>query len=115
MRLYHGTTPEYARLLLEQGFIPGTVSSGANGGQGRYLYLTSVEENALWFAEQKGEGVVLAIEDVREEELLVDPEDGVGESVAEELATSKRNGLPANFVLKQVVEASRFKLVRGKI
>lgn len=50
--LYHGTTSATARSLLQRGWSPNFVSTGANCGQSRYLYLTTEYEDALWFAHQ---------------------------------------------------------------
>lgn len=110
MKLFHGTTLENANLLLKNGWSPSQVSSGANGGQSRYLYLTTEIEDAIWFSEQKGEKVVLEVE-VNLEDLKVDPEDGVKETVEEELSTSKRSKMPAKLVIFKPLAAQFFKRI----
>jgi hypothetical protein len=104
--LYHGTLPEYAEMLLKSGFTPRQVSSGGNQGQGRYLYLTNLVENAMWFANEKGSDTVIEVRDIPYALLQVDPEDGIYETVALEL--SMRNGLPGNVVLVKRLNQSHF-------
>jgi hypothetical protein len=104
--LYHGTCREYADILLKSGFVPGQVSAGGNQGQSRYLYLTNEPENARWFAEEKGCDVVLIVQDIPANLLRVDPEDGIGATVEEEL--SNQHGLPGSVVLKGTLPASHF-------
>ena len=107
--LYHGTTAESAELLLEHGWEPGKVSGGGNCGQPRYLYLSTGYEDALWFAEQKGSDVVLEVIDIPLEHLRVDPEDGVYDTVEEEM--SAPGGFPGKLVLTRSLETSRFRRV----
>ena len=115
MTLYHGTTRENAKLLLKNGFIPNQVGRGSNQGQSQFLYLTTDEENALWFSEQSGSNIVLEISNINESWLIVDPEDGVGESVEDELKISMRTKTPANFALKFPIGPEHFKLISGTI
>lgn len=105
LTLYHGTTDDAATSLSEFGWRPGSGRAGANCGQSRYLYLTNGQDNALWFAEQKGGSVVLAVE-VDEDDLLVDPEDGSKDDVASELAWG--HGLPGSVVATRPLPADRF-------
>lgn len=110
--LYHGTTAEDARQLLERGWFPRSGGGmGGNAGQTRYLYLTNTPENARWFSNEKGEDTVLVVRDVPREALAVDPEDGVGETVEEELAM--RNGLPGNVVLTKPLGPEHFAPYEG--
>lgn len=103
VKMYHGTSRENAQHLIGNGFDPGAWRAGPNSGRRGLLYLTDDEENARWFAEQHGDGVVLEMS-VRACDLIVDPEDGVGNTVVEEmlletpacLATSKP--IPAHLV-----------------
>lgn len=110
LTLYHGTTEESAAVLMIHGWTPGSGSSGANQGQTRLLYLTTEPENALWFADQRGGGVVLEVV-VPLSSLVVDPEDGIGDTVEEELEIARRHGLPANLASKAEIEARRFSLM----
>lgn len=107
--LFHGTTKENAELLLAHGWEPNKVSPGANQGQSQYLYLTNHPENARWFSEQKGENTILVLEDVPIEYLLVDPEDGVYDTVDDELKTLSRSGIPGCVVLAKPLPAKYFK------
>jgi RNA:NAD 2''-phosphotransferase len=107
--LYHGTTAENAELLLEHGWEPNKVSGGGNCGQSRYLYLSTGYEDALWFAEQKGSDIVLEVSDIPLDHLRVDPEDGVYDTVEEEM--SSPGGFPGKLVLTRPLEASRFRRV----
>ena len=103
--LYHGTTEDSAARLLAEGWAPNSGSIGGNCGQRRYLYLTNGAENALWFAEQKGGDVVLEVR-VPADTLRIDPEDGIKDTVEEELNLS--HGLPGNVVLTKRLDASAF-------
>ena len=109
LKLYHGTSLRNANLLLKNGWHPNKVSRGANQGQTKYLYLTTEPLDALWFAEEKGESTILQVM-VPIDYLIVDPEDGVGETVDEELKISKRLKMPAKFALIKELEASNFDL-----
>jgi hypothetical protein len=93
--------------MMADGWSPNSGQLGGNCGQTRYLYLTNFPENALWFAEQKGENTILAIQ-VLEGELIVDPEDGTHETVQEEL--SEKGGFPGSLALVTAIEANRFSL-----
>ena len=85
LTLYHGTSASNAADLLEHGFDPARWRAGPNCGRRGLLYLTSDAENARWYAQRHDDGVVLALR-VRAGDLIVDPEDGVGETVEEEMA-----------------------------
>lgn len=98
--LYHGTSAENAESLLSRGFSPEGWRRGPNCGRRGHLYLTSDPENAAWYAERFDNGVVLAFE-VAVEDLIVDPEDGVFDTVAEEIAGE----LPALLVTTAPVSA----------
>lgn len=82
--LYHGTSVGSAESLLKHGWTPNSGFTGGNGGQTRYLYLTNEPENARWFANEKGEDTVLKVL-VPISSLIVDPEDGIEDTVLEEL------------------------------
>ena len=114
MRLYHGTTKEYAKMLLKNGWSPLQVSSGSNQGKNYLLYLTTDPENARWFSQEKGEDVVLAVE-VSEDCLIVDPEDGIEENVEAEIFRSKKLEMPAYLALKIPLGAENFSLIIGNL
>ena len=107
--LYHGTDRESAENLIANGWTPNTWGQGGNMGQARYLYLTNGRENALWFAQEKGEDCVLEVTGVPLSFLNVDPEDGFGDTVEEELTSE--HGLPGNVVLTKPLPASHFRIV----
>lgn len=105
--LYHGTTPESAEALLENGWQPSKNPSGGSCGQTRYLYLSTGYEDALWFAQEKGSDIVLEIADVDLEWLQVDPEDGTYDTVEEEIR-QVGSGFPGKVVLFKPLEAGHF-------
>jgi hypothetical protein len=107
--LYHGTCEDSAVALLQHGWQPHRWTAGGNKGQSRYLYLSTGYEDALWFAQEKGCDVVIEVHDVPLDYLIPDPEDGTGETVAEELASSQRLGMPAKLALRHALPASHFR------
>ena len=107
--LYHGTTAYSAEALLRHGWKPNCYPIGANQGQPKFLYLTNEIENARWFSEQKGERVVLEVT-VPRASLLVDPEDGHGDTLDEEL--NNKLGLPGYVVCFKPLAANNFKKVK---
>lgn len=108
LTLYHGTCEDDTQKLLAEGWKPSQQASGANQGNPKYLYLSTEPADALWFAEEKGCNVVLVVKNIPLNYLEVDPEDGVGSTVVEELAISQRTGLPAKLVLTQPLPAKYF-------
>ncbi|MCE6957732.1 hypothetical protein LAZ40_01485 [Cereibacter sphaeroides] len=104
--LYHGTTPEAAAALLRDGWRPHAGSVGGNCGQTRFLYLTNDPLNALWFSEEKGARCVLAVTGLAPGDLKVDPEDGIGETVTDEVS----GDLPGSVVLWRPVCPQAFSL-----
>jgi hypothetical protein len=105
--LYHGTCAESAEALCTNGWAPNSGSQGGNMGQAKYLYLTTLAENARWFANEKGCNSILLVT-VPKAWLIVDPEDGVGETVDEEFAHALKTGLPGNFGLAHAADADCF-------
>jgi len=108
--LYHGTCPSNADVLIENGWAPNLIAQGANMGQTRYLYLTTHPEDALWFAEQKGCSSIVEVRDVPIASLRVDPEDGIADTVEDEI--SNGFGLPGKLVLTKPLGADHFFLYR---
>lgn len=106
--LYHGTTADSAELLMQNGWQPNSFASGSQCGQSRYLYLTTQPEDALWFANEKGAETVLEIKDVPYSMLKVDPEDGTGDTIEEEVGSPY--GMPGKVVLTKAIDASAFEL-----
>jgi hypothetical protein len=107
--LFHGTCQSSAEALVKYGWKPNQVSSGANQGQGRYLYLTNVEENALWFAQEKGCDTIIKIKNIPMDFLKVDPEDGNHDTVEEEL--NNEFNLPAYLVLTKALGPEHFEII----
>lgn len=103
VRLFHGTSRENAAALTEHGFRPEGWRTGGNGGRSEHLYLTNDPENAAWFAERTGDGAVIEVS-VRACDLIVDPEDGIADTVAGELmlgtpgCLATRTAIPAHLV-----------------
>jgi hypothetical protein len=100
--LYHGTDRESGDRMLKSGWSPRAKGSSRNGGSARYLYLTNEPENASWYADRTDDGVVLTVR-VPYRDLLVDPEDGVGD-VEDELT----GPVPGNLVVTAPLAASAF-------
>ena len=106
--LYHGTCEDNAAHLMQHGWQPHSGMSGGNQGQTRYLYLSTDREDALWFAQEKGCDTVLAVHNIPRDSLIVDPEDGIGDTVEAELHLS--HGLPGKLALIKPLPASHFQL-----
>ena len=104
--LYHGTTDANAARLLRDGWHPRSGCAGSQCGDPRFLYLTNIPENALWYATEKGGDALLAVE-VPLAWLIVDPHDGVADDVRAEL--SLPHGLPGNVCLTRALKASAFR------
>lgn len=105
--LYHGTCASNAASLVQNGWAPRAGGQGGNMGQTRFLYLSTVREDALWFAEQKGCDAVVEVRDVPLDHLRVDPEDGSWDTLEDELAG--HNGLPGKVVLTKPLPARHFR------
>lgn len=104
--LYHGTQPGNAERLLRDG-KDGLAPLGSNLGQPHLLYATTHPENAKWFAEQAGGSDILTVS-VPVNQLRVDPEDGVHDSVLEELRASAKSGVPASLAVFGSLASSNF-------
>lgn len=105
--LYHGTSARNAVRLLAGGWTPGLEPSGSQCGDPARLYLTTLPEDAAWFAEQKEHGMVLELR-VPRHLLRVDPEDCAGDTVEEEFEISARTGLPAKFTIARPLGPDAF-------
>lgn len=108
--LYHGTCPESAKILLANGWSPKTVGPGSNMGQSQYLYLTTDPDDALWFAQEKGCSTVLKVDNVPVTLLKVDPEDGISDTVYDELHL--RTGLPGKVVAFKSLGKEHFSIMQ---
>lgn len=111
MILYHGTTEANAADLLRNGFSPADRRSGANDGRAGLLYLSTDPEDARWFSNQAGEDIVLQVE-VDLDVLIVDPEDGIGETVQEEVSGQLPGKLGTRKVLPAAASSYRLELLR---
>lgn len=105
--LYHGTCSD---ALCKTGWTPNSGHVGGNRGQSRFLYLSSMPEDALWIAQQKGCDIVLVVHDVPEDSLIVDPEDGIADTVYDEL--HNEHGLPGKVALFKSLGPEHFSLYR---
>lgn len=83
---------------------------GSQGGNPDLLYLTTTPENASWYAEEKEDGLVLEVT-VPRAALRIDPEDGTGATVEEELDLPFR--LPGSLATAFPLAAERFGLFTG--
>ena len=108
--LYHGTCEDNAAHLIQHGWHPHSGTSGGNQGQTRYLYLSTDREDALWFAQEKGCDTVLAVRNIPLDCLIVDPEDGIGDSVEAEM--NLPHGLPGKLALTKPLAASHFQVAK---
>ena len=108
--LYHGTCEDSANSLVKNGWSPNSGGIGGNVGQSKYLYLTTEPEDALWFAEEKGCDSIVQVH-APLDALLVDPEDGTGKTVEEEIHNSL--GLPGKVVLTKPLPAQNFRIRKG--
>lgn len=104
MKVYHGTSFSSAKYLLSNGYTPldGKATIGSQMGTRGYLYVTNFEENAEWYANDKDDGVVIEIE-VSLNDLAIDPEDHIEDTVKDELQFSNRTGMPATFIIKNPI------------
>jgi hypothetical protein len=103
--LFHGTTKAHGESLRHSGWQPRSGMMGGQCGNPSYLYLTNHPENALWFAEQKGDCTVVEV-DVPLDILQVDPQDGTYDTVDEELSAL----MPGSFVAVASLPAHAFRL-----
>lgn len=110
--LFHGTCPTSAKELIQSGWKPNSGFQGGNVGQTKYLYVTNFLENAEWFANEKGCSTVIEIKNVPLSYFDVDPEDGIGKNVADELNKSKKNNIPAYLVIKKPLNSTHFKIIK---
>ncbi len=107
--LYHGTCSENGQALCKAGWTPRAGMMGGNMGQTRYLYLSTEIEDALWFANQKGCSTVISVE-VPINSLRVDPEDGISDTVEEEM--NLPHGMPGKLILTKPLGPTSFKIVQ---
>jgi hypothetical protein len=112
--LYHGTNEYWAEQLLKNGFNPDRKILGANQGKWGYLYLTTDHHNAAWFAEQNGGKSILEIT-IPVENIIVDPEDGVGETVEDEFEYSQKYHMPGNFATNKPISSNNIKIFNNDI
>lgn len=108
--VFHGTCEENANLLVKNGWQPNNHIKGSQQGQTRFLYVTNMIENAKWYANEKGCDSIVKIL-VPLSSLMVDTEDGIGDSVEEELSLSKLNKTPANMVIYKPIDSKFFEII----
>ena len=105
--LYHGTSDQSAQALEENGWRPHAWPTGPQCGNPGLLYLTTLPENALWYSHEHGSEAVLEVV-VEIDDLMVDPEDGIRDSVDEELNPPWGPGYLAT---RKEIPASSFRLL----
>jgi len=110
--VYHGTCASNANQLIKNGWKPNLHESGANQGNSKYLYVSSMAEDALWFAENAGCNTIVKIENVPVSNLLPDPEDESGYTINDLLQRIDKGIMPAKFILHQPLEASYFSVYK---
>ncbi len=108
LTLYHGTCPENANELINNGWKPSDGGMGANMGNPKHLYLSSEPEDALWFAQEKGCGTLVEIKNIPIEYLRPDPEDEAGYKMGELINRIKTTQFPAKFILTQPLDSNHF-------
>jgi hypothetical protein len=104
--LYHGTSIRNAERLLNYGWSPNSSIIGSNGGSTQYLYLTNEFDNAKWYADRTDDPVVILVKNIPIQWLKVDPDDGVEDTVLDEL--NNPLGLPGNVVLHHALSVDHF-------
>lgn len=108
--LYHGTSSENAKKLLKYGWKPNQLSRGSSQGNPRYLYLTSHPDDAMWFAQQKGESSVLKVKDIPLNYLIPDPEDEAGFTMDDLLNRIETMKIPSKFALVKSLGNDHFEV-----
>lgn len=102
--LYHGTSSGSAEMLRKDGWSPHSSEQGSHCGRPQYLYLTNDPVNAAWYAGEKDrKGKVLQVR-VHRDHLKVDPDDGVHDTVHDEL----NSGIPGSVVAHVPLRAHQF-------
>lgn len=116
--LYHGTSKYSAEHFIKNGWnIPLYNFSGANGGQSKYLYLTSEIDDAMWFAQEKGEDTIIKVKNIPISYLIFDPEDGDYDrevyKTVENAVRSIKNGIPfpIKLTLTKPLDSKHFEIV----
>lgn len=110
LTLYHGTSLSSAKNLIKNGWEPRSNRyMGSQQGNPVYLYLTTDIEDAEWFADEKENGVVIKVENIPLSYLKVDPEDGVGDTIDDEI--NSQHGLPGKLVLYKPLHSNHFSFV----
>ena len=110
LTLYHGTCLDNAKNLINNGWEPNIVGSGANMGNPNYLYLTDFPENAEWFANEKGCSTIIKVSNIPIEYLRADPEDFSGYTT-DEVLNMMGGGMPVSFILTKKLDKSYFSIV----
>lgn len=115
--MYHGCSKLSAKNLTESGWTPRSKNSyGSNMGRGDLLYLSSYEEDALWFAEEKGESSVVLVKNIPISYLIFDPEDGDPDlydyKIENAISKMKKGYGPVKLALTKPLSKDNFKIVR---
>jgi len=109
--LYHGTSFGTAVNLIKFGWKPNSGQHGSQMGNPNLFYLTNFIENAQWFADEKDSPTILKIT-IPISNLIVDPEDGIAETVNDELHNSKESGLPAYLATNNPIFPKQIEIIK---
>ncbi len=112
LTLYHGTSSEYAQLLVTNGWQPNKICMGGNCGNPKYLYLTSDIEDARWYSNEKGDDTIIKVINIPIDYLRADPDDERGYNMNDLLQRiSKKSLMPSKFILTVSLTKEHFKIV----
>lgn len=111
--LYHGTCQDSAENMVKNGWSPNSHGVGGNDGNPSFLYVTNEYDNAMWFAEEKGCNTVIELKEIPIDSMGVDPEDGIGSDVEEEVAL--RGNFPSYFIIKKKIPKDNIRISKKKI
>ena len=106
MTVYHGTSKSSADNMVKVGWTPNKYGPTGNNGKSKYLYVSTMFDDALWFANEIGDSTVVKIK-CYQNDLYPDPDDEGGFTKEELL---KRKELPAKFIIKIPIAPHNIKI-----
>ena len=113
--LYHGCSEYSVNYFIQYGWKPRHIDSiGSNMGRGDLLYLSSFWEDALWFAQEKGESSIIKVKNIPISYLIFDPEDGDPDlydyKIENAITTIKKGELPVKLALTKPLSKEHFEI-----
>lgn len=114
LTLYHGTSKENGEKLITNGWFPNSGNIGGNLGTPKYLYLTSDIDDAIWFANEKGENTIIEIKDIPIDFLKPDPDDEAGYTMNDllnRINSKSKYKIPSKFILTKALDSSHFNII----